>query len=437
MELLNQIRSDLSRGDEKQPLVTLVLAGLVALVPMALLGKGLADALITAAAVLFLVRSVLNRDFSWLREPWIAVCFVLWVYLTARGLLSIDPDRSGLKGFLWIRFIVFAAALQFLLLKSAAMRRAVLISFVAMAVFGAADALFQFATGADLFGRPLYKGLRLTGPLENPAIGMLLVFVGLPASIYLMQATASEMRAGRVPFVPAVSLLIIMAAVVLSGERMALIQGTAIFAVVALIMFKPSLKTIAATGVVGLAVFAGLFAAVPKLQVRYASAIEQLSDPAKSIYGQAMLAGATVAADNPIFGVGLKNFQAHCKQSVTDPDVAPACELIHPHQVWLQIAAETGLVGVAGFLTVFGLALWPVLRVWRIWPTEPLLMGAAIAVMMRLLPVTTSGNFFSNWRESFFWLLLGTAAAMARAMQAEASPAQVLAVTPPRGAAVQ
>lgn len=428
--LFEQIKSELAVPADRWPWLTNLIAALAVLTPIALLGNGLADVVISTAAALFLVRAILARDASWAREPWIAVAAVLWLYLVARGFLSVDPERSGLKALGWIRFIVFGAALHFVLARSVALRQALLYSIIAMAAFGAADALFQFVVGHDIFGRPIVSN-RLSGPLQNPAIGVLLLFVGLPAIIQLLKTIVSGYAAGRIEWIPAAILAMIFATIILSGERLTLLMTVPIMGLVAVLTFRVSWKTLAGIAIVGVAVLAILLAAFPDVRQRHLSTLKEFSSPTQSIYTRIMVAGLEVIKDNPVFGVGIKNFKAHCPQSAPEAVVGDACKLIHPHQVWLHIVSETGLIGGIGFLSLFVLALTPAVRLWRSWADEPLLAGATIAVLMRLLPFTPSGNFFSNWRESFFWFLLGTSAAMARIAMRDQKPSAIEPARPP------
>ncbi len=415
--LLDQIKSELTLPGDRLPVLAYIIAGCVILVPVTLLAKGFVDVVLSTAAATFLLRSIIQRDASWMREPWITAAIVLWVYITIRGFLSIDPAESGVKALGWIRFIVFGAALQFVLTNSPRARRALLYSIVAMTVFGAADALFQYVVGHDIFGRPKI-GKRLTGPLPNPSIAMLLLFVGLPATIYLLKDVAGGVQARQIRWWSIIALGMTFATIALAGERLVLLLSFAILALVLLLLLKSPVKAALCVAVY-VGVVAAVFLASPQIMQRQLSTITEVSSGTSSVYTRVMIAGLKVIEDNPVFGVGLKNFKAHCPQSATEAEVGNACFYIHPHQVWLHITAETGLVGAAGFLTVFVLALTPAVRLWRSWMQEPLLAGATIAVLVRLLPFTPSGNFFSNWRESFFWFLLGTSAAMARIMLQE------------------
>jgi O-antigen ligase len=413
---LTQLRDELTAVPERLPLLTLIIAASVLLMPIALLGSGVVDVFVSIAAATFLLRSIVERDFKWLREPWVAVAVVLWIYLVARGLLSVDPQRSGLKALSWIRFIVFGCAIHFVLVRSVTARRALLYSILAMALFGAADALFQFVVGVDVFGREKYSSTRLTGPLQNPAIGFLLAIVGLPATFFLWRQVRAPL--GLRLQLSVAALATILLAIFFSGERLALLQVAAATVLVVAIL-RVRLKAIATmAAIVGAAAFGVLATSNTMLSDRHLSTFTEASKGKKSIYLRTMRSGIEVIKDNPIVGVGLKNFKAHCSASATNEEVGDACRLIHPHQIWLHIIAETGTIGLAGFLAIFVLALSPALRAWQLWGDEPLLGGASIAALLLLAPFVPSGNFFSNWREAVFWFVVLTAAAMGRIVAA-------------------
>lgn len=413
--ILEQMRGELTESQNRFPLLTLAIAGAVLLMPIALLGSGVVDVFVSIAAALFLLRSILEGDFKWVREPWVAIALVLWLYLIGRGLLSVDPDRSSLKALSWIRFIVFGCAVYFILARSETARRVLLYSIVFMAIFGAADALFQFVVGHDIFGRPKESGERLTGPLRNPSIGFLLVIVGLPAMLFLWREVQKFQAPGS--YLALAGAGLILATVFLSGERLAFLQALAATAVIALVL-RVSVRTIAAAGTVAVALAVGLLTlSNADIASRQWSTITEFAKGGKSIYLRTMHSGIEVIEDNPVFGVGLKNFRASCSASATVEEVGDACHLIHPHQIWLHITAETGLIGAAGFLAIFVLALSPAIRAWRSWQDQPLLAGSTIAILFLLVPFAPSGNFFSNWREAIFWFLLATAAAMGRIVQ--------------------
>ena len=168
-ELLDSIRHELLLNDRRHSAVLLFIAALVLALPLLLFGGAVADVAISIAALAFLYWSWSNGDFTWARQTWVMIGLALWVYLVIRGVTSIDPNRSGSGAIVWIRFVIFAAAAQFILMHS---RRALLLSICAMSVFGAADALLQYFYGMTFLADPsLHQRFRMELAVRYRGIG--------------------------------------------------------------------------------------------------------------------------------------------------------------------------------------------------------------------------------------------------------------------------
>lgn len=74
------------------------------------------------------------------------------------------------------------------------------------------------------------------------------------------------------------------------------------------------------------------------------------------------LVTAEMTADYPLLGIGPGGFRTHYDRYVGERDPNPAHELAVAHQMYLEVAAELGLVGLGAFLLV-GVAGWRSARV--------------------------------------------------------------------------
>ena len=76
-----------------------------------LFARGAADGAVVLIALLFLVRSAVHRDWSWVQQSDIAILLVIWLIMNL--LVSPFAEFSG-KSFgrsaSWLRFVVFYAA---------------------------------------------------------------------------------------------------------------------------------------------------------------------------------------------------------------------------------------------------------------------------------------------------------------------------------------
>ncbi|HKM63740.1 MAG TPA: hypothetical protein VJY39_14740, partial [Acidisphaera sp.] len=104
-------------------------AGATLVLPLFLLhGRSLAEAALGVAAVCFLLRSALLGRWDWLRRGWVPLGLAWWGWLVvcSTPVPALDLGRGGWNSFLQAvamgRFVIFAAALEFDVLRCARRR---------------------------------------------------------------------------------------------------------------------------------------------------------------------------------------------------------------------------------------------------------------------------------------------------------------------------
>ena len=116
----------------------------------------------------------------------------------------------------------------------------------------------------------------------------------------------------------------------------------------------------ASFAVVGLSI--GLFWSLfPSVRYRYFEYfVTQLPISSDSGYYQAMVPGLLALVEKPLFGVGPGNLRFLC------PDIIEGIEkavcLNHPHNFYIQIAGEAGIIGLTSGLAFLGSIVWTCLR---------------------------------------------------------------------------
>ena len=69
-------------------------------------------------------------------------------------------------------------------------------------------------------------------------------------------------------------------------------------------------------------------------------------------YGAIYITAYNIFLDNPIFGIGVKNYREECKNAkyseISATESFYRCST-HPHNTYLQILAETGIIGFSIF----------------------------------------------------------------------------------------
>jgi O-antigen ligase len=127
--------------------------------------------------------------------------------------------------------------------------------------------------------------------------------------------------------------------------------------------------------------------------------------------------------DHPILGVGLDNFKVYYQEYSRRLGIDPRAEARDPHNLYLQIAAQTGLVG----LIAFGTILWVMFR-----GLQSARMAFAVARLPQFSSMTMAFGvgmigyliaalFLHNAYPRFFWMLFGIALAIPQIAKYELS----------------
>jgi hypothetical protein len=369
-------------------------------------GRGIADAGLSDIALLFVVSSIIEKDWKWLDEKWIKVALILWSYTILRSFFVEDIIFSLSKTFPLIRFILFAACMQFVVSKNPDAVKKILISLTLTVGFLASDALFQYITGYDITGRPLHADeaghVRLTGPYSKFVVGAVIAVLSAPvlSVIYFKIIKSTNI----VQIISAALLAVaIYLAVFLSGERSAFLQiTTAMLLIFACLNTnrKHILWLVAIACVaVGALIF---FKPTILIERQFNSIIEIANNFPQSPYGMLWIAGIKAGLAHPIFGVGARYFELYCGQYST------FCAY-HPHNIYIEWFAEFGLVGLAGFLYLFFVIFRKIISECcklNYDQTRFLVVGIIISISIKLLPLPSSG-FFKNWWAVPFWFMIG------------------------------
>ncbi|MEZ5931274.1 MAG: O-antigen ligase family protein [Alphaproteobacteria bacterium] len=395
---------------------------LIALPVLFIIGRAPADIAFSLIAVLFLARSALGLGWRWLKTPWVAAALVFWGYLLLISAVAISPGDSYGRALPFLRFVLFAAALQHWLLIDQATFRRFLTSLALTVGFVLLDCLYQYVTGVDVIGRTAQGPSRLTGPFANDVVGTFLAKVSLPLLGWWFAWSAGR---GHLSWsIGGLLAMVIGLVILLSGERTALVSylmglGIVILAVRSI---RRPLLIIGLAGVIGLG---AIVASDEDLTERFVNVtVSDFDDFWNNRYGIIFVRAIEAWEQSPITGVGLKNFRLTCESgNFRQAGPIDSWCFTHPHTPYLEVLAETGVIGLALFLVLIVLIVKEIIAGWRPErPDFPLVAATAATLIMFLWPLMVSKSLFANWNAMLFWLAIGLAVAIARP-----------AVTGPRG----
>jgi len=316
----------------------------------------------------------------------------------------------------------FIAIIIIILLNNVTRLNRVIWSLLFAGVFMGTISVYQYLTGTFEnnywgFAQASFmqyagslEGYRISGPVGDPNFYAQVMVVLVPLA--LERVLNERNRALRLIAIWALS--VITLTVVFTYSRGGFVALCA--AVLAwFILYPPRIKYLPFLFLVGLA----LMMLIPQEYLaRITSLGELISAPSvgfrtqdSALRGRASeaLAGLEMIKSHPILGVGLNNYIVNYQEYAKSIGLAPTASDRAAHNLYLEVAAETGLVG----FTAFAALLWTMARnIISSWKKLKKAGNNRIASMVAAFGASTFGYlvaavFIHAAYPRYFWLLVG------------------------------
>ena len=122
-----------------------------------------------------------------------------------------------------------------------------------------------------------------------------------------------------------------------------------------------------------------------------------------SLYIKLYKSGIYVFKNNPLFGVGNKNYRIE----TCDPQKNAISEeyhcLTHPHQVYIEMLSEHGIIGTIIILSIIFYLAFRIIRE-IIDSRNYIQAGCLIYILINFTPILPSGSFFNNFNITLFMI---------------------------------
>ena len=344
----------------------------------------------------------------------LAIFLCLWLPMLISLTDAVNLSRSSATVFSYVHFL-FAAIFIVFSLQSIETRNKIQKGIFIIVCFWCIDALIQFSIGKNLFGYP-YVPPQLTG-MFYPKVRLGHVVAVLSPFIF-------EYIRQRFNTRPWLTLIIIPVCVVvlLSGKRVAWIMffiAVALYLVYLWIAVKQiSPKAIIISIILGLGTSFLLYTFHQPFQHR----LDQSLGVFSYNYEKADIASARrldlwetslkIFHTNWVNGIGPRGFRNTYSKYADKDNYWMKNGLsgqTHPHQFLMEIAAETGIIGIIGYL-LFWLAL--ATTIWREYKSKNTSYIAwSLCVIVAMFPLNAHLAFYGSYWSSFVWLILPISAA--------------------------
>ena len=367
-----------------------------------LIERSPADAWLTLCGLAFLVRCVVRRDWSWTRFFWVRAVLVFWAWCLISASVSALPGYSLGQAGVWIRFPLFAFSSAFWLARDPRILMAMLISMgIGMRIMS-----------GILFAEFMIVGQengRLSWPYGDLTPGNYLAKAGLPLFCVLVALAVSAKN--KIASLAALVSLMTIVASVLSGERINSILR-AVAGMLAGLVYKPILSRYLLLIGAELIAILGIFLLKPSISERFVSTfLNELPIDEISPYRRVWNGGIDAFQTAPFIGIGPDNYRILCPAiSGNNPDVA--CHT-HPHNYYIQILGETGLIGLALGAVMLISIIWTCFRANLANRNNVLAATCFVVPFGFFFPVQSTADFFGQWNNTFMWSAVGFALAVA------------------------
>ena len=375
-----------------------------------------ADLWLTAIGLIFLVRCFINKEWGWASQFWFKSAVTLWLFGLFSAITSPDPYFSFQQGFVWLRFPLYAAAAQVWLAKDRDIRVLMLLSMlVGMIIMSAiliAETLIEPKT-------------RLTWPYGDKVPGNYIARISLPLLCVLMAIAVS--RKNTVAFFSGcIGMLSIMVSL-LTGERVNFLVR-ACGGMLAALIWKP--KFLLYTFLLLFEVIAVLILVYnrPDLSNRFGKTfvnhipITNMND--SNPHWGAWRGGIQQGLISPVKGIGPSGTRKTCK--TLDPDLhnwLPGRNYCgnHPHNYYIQLFAETGIIGLIIGCTMFASIIATCYKERKENFNCPMAATAFVIPFGLFFPLQQFGSFYGQWGNLFSWFAIAFAIAQVQSFQSSSN----------------
>jgi O-antigen ligase len=360
-----------------------------------------ADLWLTLISLIFLGRCVKKKDWTWASQIWFKSALALWLFGLFSAITSPDPIFSFQQGFVWIRFPLYAAAAQVWLARDRDIRIIMLLSLM----------LGMLMMSSILISEIIIEPKpRLSWPYGDLVPGGYLGKVTLPLFCVLIAIAVSKKSKASM-FFGLMGLLSIGVSVI-TGERTNFLLR-ACGGVLASLLWKPKFILLSFLVLIEIAAVLFVFLSRPDLADRFGKTfyndIPLMNTSESNPYWGSWRGGIQQGLITPIKGIGPSGTRNTCKDlNSSFPEWLPGKNNCgnHPHNYYIQLFAETGIIGLMLGCLMFISIIITCYKA-RLKNFEcPMSATAFIVPFAFFFPIQQFGSFYGQWNNLFMWFAL-------------------------------
>ena len=378
-----------------------------------LIERSPADIWLTSLGLMFLYRSYKINDWKWSKQPWFIFALLLWI----TGLISaIQGPMTGFsigQGLVWIRFPLYAVAIQMWLGQKREIR-VLMLTIMTISLL-----IISFILFAEVLLEPKN---RLMWPYGDVIPGSFIAKACLPVFCTLILFVFHK----NIKVVICLLTILVLGLLALkyTGERSNLILVVCTL-ITSIIFYKFSIKKFFVvslfTIIIGYFVINNFSSLTKRCMVEnVANCLDNKTQHVNifdqipilnfdNTYWGAWRGGIQQGLEKPILGIGPSGTRHTC--GYLKNHWLPGENFCgnHPHNFYIQLFAEVGLIGL-----IFGSAMiFHIIKscyvIRKFYPENYMISTVFVVPLGIFFPFQHYGSFYGQWGNLFIWFAIGYA----------------------------
>lgn len=393
---------------------------LIVFLPISLVsGPFLSDLSVSIITIIFIYLSFKKKLYFYYKNIFSKIFGVFFLILLLTSFFSLDPIISFKKTIVYFRFWIFALAVWYIFSKNRKLIDHLILSFTIIFLTLIIDGYIQFFFEKNILGWPIQGASRLSSLFKDELILGSYLSRLLPIYFGLLVLTNFDKKIYKyilffIVFV-GIETLIFM-----SGERVAFffVNASSLMLIVTMKNYKSFRIFSIITSIILILSLINLY---PQSTNRiFNKTIEQLgfnnNKNTSQRYVFSMehqnhyISAIRMFKDNKITGVGPRMFRNKCGEKKYN--LFEGCST-HPHNTYIQLLAETGLIGFIFGLSIFFITIFFITKhlIYKFFRNKIIYNDFQLcllsAMVISIWPFVPTGGIFNNWLNIIYFFPVG------------------------------
>jgi O-antigen ligase len=380
--------------------------------PFALLKPSFINIILVLSSFIFIFEIVKNKNFKLMKLKWVYFYLTFIFFNIINGFFATDFLSSIKSSISQLRFLFFSLFI-YVCIFNIKNFNVILNTWLALLFFISLDGIYQYFFDVNFFNIQAHSS-RISGLFGNELVlGSYLTYISIPLFFFHINKIKNYDFFGKIVII--LIYATIFFTIIISTERMVTIVS--VLSLIFIITFYLKIKKALLLLIILSTFLSILYYKNIKFNQRFNEALLILNNFHESSYGRLYESSYNLFKENIFFGVGLKNYRVDCNKQI-DPrpnSIHQFCSS-HPHNLYLELLSETGLIGSLLFSLSFFYLFWDLKKKIKLNFKKSyfrdysfLMYGNLLVIFFFLWPIKTSGSFFTTFNGSFFWFNLGLA----------------------------